>query len=103
VLGGLQVTFSFLGGTDPTAFQSAGLFDIGQFLRVGSEPIAPALLAGASYAATSTAFVIENFSYSPQAGASFAATPVPEPATWLLWLAGLAAGARLVRRRRTSS
>jgi len=98
-LAGVLVSFSFLGGTDPVAFQSAGLFNIGQFLRVGSEPIAPALLAGASYAASSSAFVIANFSYSPQAGASFVATPVPEPATWLLFAAGAATLIWRLRRR----
>ena len=91
-LAGVQVSFSFLGDTNPLAFLSAGLFDIGNFLRVGETPLAPALLAGASYSASSSAYQITNFSYSPQAGASFVATPVPEPATWLLWaVAGLAA------------
>ena len=91
-LAGVQVSFSFLGDTNPLAFPGAGLFDIGNLLRAGDSPLAPALLAGASYTANSRAYQISNFSDSPLTGASFVATPVPEPATWLLWaLAGLAA------------
>ena len=50
--------------------------------------------------ATSDAYVISDFSFTATGGASFTATPVPEPETAAMLAAGLAALGWLSRRRR---
>ncbi len=90
-LSDVGIVFSFLGAVDPAAFQAAGLFDIGSFLKRSGVAINPNLLVGAQYAARSDAYVFEGFSYSPLGGAGFTLTPVPEPHTIALWLTGLGA------------
>ena len=102
---GLQVEFLFLGGTDPTAFNSQpGRFEIGSFLQRsdgqgGSAPLDNGLFGQVTFSASAQDYTINNFSYTPGGGASFVATPVPEPGTLAMWLAGLAAGMAGLRRR----
>ena len=57
------------------------------------------LLDGASYSASSGAYQFTSFSFNADSGAVFQAQAVPEPGTWLLWMAGLAAMGGLSRRR----
>jgi hypothetical protein len=99
-LAGSLVTFSFLGATDPTAFQASGLFTLDTFLKqrtsAGDVALAPASFAGVTYAAESETYTFSNFSFTPTGGAVFA---VPEPATWASLAAGLLLLAGLRRRR----
>lgn len=104
-LAGLQVEFQFLGSADPSAFQASGAFDTTTFFAqqdAQGQPTAlgDAAFGGVQFSATSQAYTIDNFSFSAATGAQFTAAPVPEPATWALWLAGAAALGGLARRRR---
>lgn len=104
-LAGMGVTFHFLGSTSPNSFLASGRFGIDTFLRQlqpggGSAGLGNAAYAGVTFSADSEAYVINNFSYIAGGVASFTAAAVPEPGAGLLWLAGLAAVAGLVRRRR---
>lgn len=104
-LAALKVEFRFLGQTDPTAFQHSGGFDAETFFQQqdghgGTVALASAALAGVQYTAQSDAYVISNFSFDASTGANvFNAVPVPEPAAWLLLVAGLGLVGQRVRRR----
>lgn len=98
-LGSVQIEFRFLGATDPNAFQASGGFQIDSFLRQGNSGLDHELLDGASYSASSGAYQFTSFSFNAGSGAVFQAQAVPEPGTWLLWMAGLAAMGGLSRRR----
>lgn len=103
-LTGLQVQFSFLGAANPTAFQTSGLFDTASFFAQQNTQgqavaLADAAFGNVQFSATAQAYTISNFSFSPAGGAQFTAVPVPEPAIWALWLAGVAALSGLARRR----
>ena len=92
--GAMAVEFRFLGDTDPTQFQASGGFGIDTFLArqaPGGATLGldPALLATATFAAQSDAYVFTAFSFNAASGATFSAVPVPEPAAWALMLAGL--------------
>lgn len=103
-LAGTAVEFRFLGDTDPNAFLASGKFDIDSFLRVGdtgaSSALDDAAFASVSFSARADAYVFTSFDYTAAGGAVFNAVPVPEPSTWALWLAGLAAVTWRARRRR---
>ena len=104
-LAGAQIGFSFLGSTDPNAFQASGGFGTDSFFQAqdgagGTVGLAPGLFSAASFSAQSSAYQISNFSFDAAAGANFTAVPVPEPATTAMLLAGLASLGGWARRRR---
>jgi len=102
-LGSSGIEFRFLGSADPNGFQSSGGFQIdtflgqldasGQMQGLGSEAFSQV-----GFSARADAYTFESFSFTAEGGAVFTAVPVPEPATWLMWLAGVAAMARKWRR-----
>lgn len=103
-LGALNVEFRFLGSVDPNAFQAGGGFGLDTFMAQldgsgSAQGLAPALFEQVSFSASSDAYRFESFSFTAEGGAVFTAVPVPEPATWLMWLAGCAAMARKWRQR----
>ncbi len=102
-LAGSSLHFHFVGAADPLAFQQQQLFQLGQFLRSstgGAALLEPGLFDGVAFSAEADAHAISGFRFSAVDGASFSATPVPEPATAGLLLAGLAGLGGLARRRR---
>ena len=105
----LSVEYRFLGDTNPNDFQAQQLFDVDTFFQVrtaggGTVDLAPQAFNGATFSAQADTYTITNFSFSASGGASFTATPVPEPGAWVMLLAGLAglAGARGAGARRRS-
>lgn len=96
------IEFSFADGVDPTILES---FDIGSFLRVGTEganvpadPLADLInINFATFAGISNSFNIQSISFDPGTGFQVSATAVPLPAAF--WMFG-AAGALLFAQRR---
>ncbi len=91
----LSVEYRFLGNTNPNDFQAQQLFDVDTFFQVrttggGTVDLAPQAFNGATFSAQADTYTITNFSFSASGGASFTATPVPEPGAWVMLLAGLA-------------
>ena len=91
----LKVEFRFLGGTNPNDFQAQQLFDIDTFFQLrtvggGTANLVTTAFAGATFSAQADAYTVSNFSFSAADGARFTATPVPEPASLAMLLAGLA-------------
>lgn len=96
----LRVTFSFLGATDPNAFLASGAFDIDRFIAwQDGAALDHTLFDDVSYTARSAAYRFQDFQFSADGGASYVATPVPEPAAWLMLLAGMAGLAGVARWR----
>ncbi|MBT9493673.1 MAG: PEP-CTERM sorting domain-containing protein [Paucibacter sp.] len=89
-LSDLQIKFSFLGATDPNAFQASGGFQIASFLqRSGGAGLDDALFSTVSFSASSDAYNFQSFTFSAADGAVFVAQAVPEPASWGLLLLGI--------------
>ncbi|MFT3817876.1 MAG: hypothetical protein QM750_09660 [Rubrivivax sp.] len=94
------IEFVFLGGTDPTDFQDAGLFELGSFFKQldanGDEMALDGgdlgLFANVAFSASAAGFTITDLSFNAQTGAFNAtvAAAVPLPAPLLLVLLGLA-------------
>ena len=99
-LSGLAISFRFLGATDPNALQAQGGFIIDNFfaLQSGGE-LDHGQFAAVSFSASADAYTIRDFSFTADGGASFSATPVPEPGSWMLLLAGLGMLLFMPRRR----
>jgi hypothetical protein len=101
----LNVQFRFLGNTDPNSFQASHQFTVDNFFQQrtasgGTEGLGDSAFSTATFSAQADGYTINNFAFNAGAGASFTATPVPEPGSWLLMLVGLGALTRLGRRRR---
>ncbi|OYU89437.1 MAG: hypothetical protein CFE45_24230 [Burkholderiales bacterium PBB5] len=93
-LSDLKVEFRFLAHTDPTRFQASGQFDTDHFFQLKAADgslgtLSDAVFASAQFSATAADYSLANFSYTTASGASFTATPVPEPASWALLAAGV--------------
>lgn len=100
-LGGLEISFRFLGDADPNAFLASGAFVVERFFGLeGGGELAHEKFATASFTASAEGYAISGFSFSAAAGASFSAVPVPEPGAALLMLLGLGALAARGRRLR---
>lgn len=102
-LGSSGIEFRFLGSADPNGFQSSGGFQIDTFLGQldasgQMQGLGSAVFSQVGFSARAEAYTFESFSFTAEGGAVFTAVPVPEPATWLMWLAGVAAMARKWRR-----
>jgi PEP-CTERM motif len=113
----LQIVFSFLGDTDPTAFAASGGFDLDNFLLAGhfngdpDDPLSTLFASGQTWAdvvdlgrvtAESSAFADISLSFDDVSGnVGVIAAPIPEPSTWALMFVGLlaiASRARTLRR-----
>ena len=91
LFGNALIEFSFLGDTDPAAFQSAGLFDLKTFFKevdttTGAvQPIDDVLDWGdVRFSARSDTYVFTAFTFSPDRGATLDVSRVPLPASWPL-------------------
>jgi T5SS/PEP-CTERM-associated repeat protein len=88
-----QISFRFLDDTDPTAFQNSGQFSLKTFFKevdgagnvIDLPGSALPSFANVQFGAQADAYAISNFSFNAATGASFSATPVPQPpAAWLM-------------------
>jgi hypothetical protein len=113
----LQIVFSFVGDTDPTAFAASGGFDLDNFLLAGhfngdpDDPLSTLFASGQTWAdvvdfsrvtAESGVFDVSSLSFDGATGSvDVVAAPIPEPSTWALMLVGLlfiASRAKALRR-----
>ena len=109
-----DIVFRFLGDTDVNAFAStAGAFDLDNFLRTGvgtdetqglsaefaSGQTWSTMVAASNISFQSDFFDVSGFSLGSDGGVTVTAARIPEPATWLLMLLGLAALQARLRRR----
>ncbi len=122
-LGSAEIVFSFLGDTNPNVVSGLGGLNLDYYLRTGtedpSEPLdaptralstlfAPGqgwadVIDTASVTAVSDRFDVTSFSYSGNGTFELTAVPVPEPSTWGLMFAGLAAVGGGARRRKAQA
>lgn len=111
-----RVVFSFLDDTDVNAFAASGGFDFDNFLRTGvgtdeSQGLSAAFGAGVTWAnqinsslvtVESMAYNVSGLTFGGDGGVTVTASRIPEPATWLMVLMGLAAMSTLAKRRRVA-
>jgi fibronectin-binding autotransporter adhesin len=100
---GTELEFSFLGDTDPLAFENSLLNSLATFFlfdNVTDLPSLNDLFAGATYSARADSYVINSFAFSPEGGfTSLEVSRIPEPGS--LALIALAIGMLgLVKTRR---
>jgi hypothetical protein len=106
-----NIEFSFLDGTDPNTFEQSGLWNLDTFFKINTDPSSgfaaghdedisqglnqslDAIFAQSTFAASADAYVIEDFTFTPEGGVeSITAVPlaaVPEPAPWMLMLGAM--------------
>lgn len=109
-----DIVFRFLGDTDVNAFAStAGAFDLDNFLRTGvgtdeTQGLSTEFASGQTWSTMVAAshisfqsdfFDVSSFSLGSDGSVTVTAARIPEPATWLLMLIGLAAVQARLRRR----
>ena len=111
-----RVVFSFLDDTDVNAFAASGGFDFDNFLRTGvgtdeSQGLSAAFGAGVTWAnqinsslvtVESMAYNVSGLTFGGDGGVTVTASRIPEPATWLMVLMGLATMSTLAKRRRVA-
>ena len=95
----LNVTFRFLGGTDPNAFLQSGAFKVDTFFGGAGLNAGSGAFQGAAFSAESMAYTFQSFSFDVQTGAQLMAVAVPEPTSVVLMAVGLL-GLLCLRRRR---
>ena len=106
-MGLAAIDFVFLGETDPTAFLTAGLFDLATFFKqldasgdvIGLDDKYRSLFSSARFAASADRYVISGFAFDPFSGATFSAVAIPVPPSIALVLLGLMAMAGVRVRR----
>ncbi len=117
-LGKIQLVFNFLGDTDPNVFAVSGGFSLDNFLEsldlktgaitglstvfTSGETWADVIGAG-HLSAISSRYDVTRLAFSADGTVTFATAPIPEPGTWVLMLAGIAAMAVTARRRRLTT
>jgi T5SS/PEP-CTERM-associated repeat protein len=116
-LASAEIVFSFLGETNPNEVSAIGGLNLDYYLRTlassGSidgptQSLATTFEPGqtwsdvvntANVSATSTSWDVTEFQYNGDGTFALTANPVPEPGTWGLMFAGLAAVGAFARRR----
>lgn len=113
----LHILLNFLGNTDPNSFVASGGLDLDNFLQ--SYNLADGTISGlstvfaagqswlnvvdaADITAASSVYDVSGIHLAADGTIALVAAPVPEPATWGLLAAGLAAMGTLARRRRAA-
>lgn len=85
---GTELEFSFLGDTDPLAFENSLLNSLATFFlfdNVTDLPSLNELFAGATYSARADSYVINSFACSPEGGfTSLEVSRIPEPGSLAL-------------------
>lgn len=122
-LGSADIVFSFLGDTNPNVVSALGGLNLDYYLRAGSEDLdapldAPTLALSNLFqpgqgwsdvidptkvSAVSERYDVTSFSYTGGGTFELTAVPVPEPSTWGLMFAGLAAVGGWARRRKAQA
>jgi T5SS/PEP-CTERM-associated repeat protein len=106
-MGLASIDFVFLGETDPTAFLTAGLFDLSTFFKqldasgdvVDLDDSYRSLFNSARFGASAERYRISDFVFDPVRGASFTSAAIPLPPSLALVLLGLMAMAGVRVRR----
>lgn len=96
-MGAGRIEFSFLDDTDPTAFFATGDFSLDSFFKetdasgavIDLQAANLAWFSAAAFDARADHYQFDSFHFDPVLGASFQATHIPLPSSWLLVLVAL--------------